>query len=111
MGKKEEITDIIDDIKARYTPENYEALGIKKGKVLKFNYEGTPVNLKITRMAMGRVWAEHVTLTDMDTGMSHYGHLIDATVDPPFCQDCNVQVYGTGHRRGRCQKLPARAGC
>jgi hypothetical protein len=29
---KEEITDIVEGIKARYTPEHFEQMGIKRGK-------------------------------------------------------------------------------
>lgn len=92
MPKREEITDIVNDLKARYTPENFKALGIKKGKVLRFDYEGSPVTLRITRVAKDRYWAEHVELVDQKIVKSHYGHNVDATQTPPWCEDCEVPV-------------------
>lgn len=92
MGEKEEITDIINALKDRYTTEHFAAMQIKKGKVLRFDYEGSPVTLKITRVAKGRYWAEHVELIDQRIVRTHNRHNIDAAVNPPFCIDCEVPV-------------------
>lgn len=98
MGQIEEITDIIREIKKDYTPENFKKLGIKKGKVMKFSYEGSPVVLRITKVLDGRYWAEHIELTPLDVGFSHYGHLLDSTDEMmkqygvPWCQDCERPV-------------------
>jgi hypothetical protein len=41
VGLKEEITDIVEGIHARYSEENFKKLRIKKGRVLRFDYEGS----------------------------------------------------------------------
>lgn len=89
MGKKEEITDVI-------TPEGYAKL--KKGDILNF----AEATLKITKKAQGRIWAEHVsTPVDVEVGMSHYGHNVDAS-DPgvPFCTDCGVPINELATEKG-----------
>lgn len=86
MGKREEITDVISDKGIRE---------IKVGTILKFNYEGSPIYIKVTRKDTKnlRMWGEHITLYDMDAGMSHYGHDVDATnTDHIFCKDCQVEI-------------------
>lgn len=35
---------------------------LKVGQVLIFNYEGSPIHLKIMRKYKGKVWAKHVYL-------------------------------------------------
>lgn len=92
VGQKEEITDIINDIKARYTPENFAKMRIKKGKILRFDYEGTPVTLRITRKAGDRYWAEHVELHDQQVVRMHTNHDVELNSKPPFCNDCQVPV-------------------
>lgn len=57
MNKTEEITDI-------FTPEGIKKL--KKGQILVFNNEGVKTELKITRIAKGRVWAKEVTTYSPD---------------------------------------------
>lgn len=54
MSKWEQIDDIL-------TPEGIKTL--KTGQVLMFEYEGSPLHLKIRRITRdGNVWAERVTL-------------------------------------------------
>lgn len=53
MTKWEDIADVL-------TPEG--VANIKPGHVLMFNYEGSPLHLKIKRKANGKVWAERVQL-------------------------------------------------
>lgn len=89
---REEITDIIDELKKRYTPEHFAQMGIKRGKVLKFDYEGSPTIMKITKVAKGRYWAEHIELHSHQAVSSHYDHNVDVTSKPPYCQDCEVPV-------------------
>lgn len=95
MGKIEDITDIIEGMKERYTPENFENMQIKVGRVLKFDYEGSKTILKIVEITDdGKYMAEHIYTNDMDTGFSHYGHIV--LTDPAtqekyqsaYCQDC-----------------------
>lgn len=92
LGQREEITDIINDIKARYTPENFESLRIKKGRVLRFDYEGTPITIRVTRKAGDRYWGVHVELHDQRIVRSHTKHDVDLSSKPPFCNDCQVIV-------------------
>lgn len=85
MNKKEELTDVISDKGIRE---------IKVGSVLRFDYEGSLIEIKITKKdtkAM-RIWGEHTTLVDMNTGMSHHGHFIDSKQNPPFCEDCKLPI-------------------
>jgi hypothetical protein len=91
MGKKEELTDVI-------SPEGIKAL--KVGQILGFSYEGSPIRIKITRKDTKnmRIWGEHIDLVNIDTGMSHYGHIIDASDEARkkygnvYCHDCHVTV-------------------
>lgn len=57
LGKREEITDML-------TPKGLAEL--KVGQVLTFNYEGSPIHLKITRRTKARVWARHIRLFKQD---------------------------------------------
>lgn len=95
MGKIEDITDVIDGMRERYTPENFEKMNIVVGRVLKFDYEGSKTTLKIVEITDdGKYMAEHIYTNDMDTGFSHYGHVV--LTDPAtqekynsaYCQDC-----------------------
>lgn len=98
IKKVEEVTDIIDGLKQRYTPENFKAMNIKKGKVLRFNNGGEIVTLRITRVQGNRYWAAHVELVNQMIVRSHYGHNVDASETAmaeykvPFCTDCQVPV-------------------
>lgn len=93
MGKKEEITDIISEKGIRE---------IKVGTVLKFDYEGSPVHIKVTRKDTKnmRIWGEHVTLGGMDEGMSHYGHELDRDRTPVWCLDCDRPVTQFSTKEG-----------
>lgn len=93
----EDITDIIEQMKLNYTPEKWKEMDIKVGKVLKFDYEGSKTTLKIVEITDdGKYMAQHIYTTDMDTGFSHYGHIV--LTDPAtqekyhaaFCDDCQV---------------------
>lgn len=85
MGMKEEITDLISD---------KGIMELKVGQVLGFNYEGSVTRIKVTKIDRKnmRIWGEHVDLIDVNTGMSHYGHDLDRTQSPPWCNDCQVPV-------------------
>lgn len=91
---EEDITDVIDEMRQQYTPENFEKMNIVVGRVLKFDYEGSKTTLKITRIEDGKYFAEHIYTTDMDTGFSHYGHIVEsdkATQEKygaAYCRDC-----------------------
>ena len=99
MGKKEEITDLISDEGIR---------NLKKGQVLKFNYEGSITAIRITRVdrkAM-RIWGEHINLAEPGKGFSHYGHNLDVTPETvnaygyPYCEDCEMPVNEQGTLEG-----------
>lgn len=105
---EEEITDVIQGLQQRYTPANFKKLGIKKGKVLTFDYEGSPVVLEITRITKDkRYFAKHVELHEPNKVGSHYGHNVDATQNPPFCTDCEVPVSEWANIEGK-RKYEAR---
>lgn len=93
MGKKEEITDLFGShvYEARDTEGKYV---FYKGRLLKFNYEGSPIAIVVTRVDRKnkRMWGEHTELGEQQTVLSHHGHLVDATQTPPFCTDCEVPV-------------------
>lgn len=93
MGKKEEITDIISEKGIKE---------IKLGTVLKFDYEGSPVYIKVTKKDTKnmRIWGEHVALGGMDEGMSHYGHELDREKVPMWCLDCDKPVTEFGTKEG-----------
>lgn len=88
---KEEITDMIMD-------QAYDDPKFKKGFVLKF----ANATIKITRVDRKnkRSWGEHIKLINHNKGMSHYGHIIDATQNPPFCEDCEVYVDELATKEG-----------
>jgi hypothetical protein len=103
-GKVEDITDIINDLKARYTPENFENMNITVGRTLTFNYEGSPVTLKITEITDdGRYLAEHIDLYEPTAVSSHIHHNVDATGEVPFCTDCEVPVTDPATPQGKAK--------
>lgn len=97
MAKKEEITDVI-------APEAFEDKKFKKGLVLKF----AKATLKITKVDRKnkRVWAEHVSMYDIDTAMGHYGHDVaqqpDGTV---FCNDCGSEIDQNATEEGEVKAI------
>lgn len=52
MSKWEDISDIL----------TAKGMKLPVGHVLVFNYEGSPIHLKIRRKAKGKVWAERIRL-------------------------------------------------
>lgn len=56
MSDWEDITDML-------TPTGRN---LKVGRVLIFDYEGLPINLKIVRKRHGKVWAKPITLYSED---------------------------------------------
>lgn len=111
--KSEEITDIIEQLKSRYTDENFKKMGIKVGKVLTFGTNENPTILEITKIAKGRYWAKHVQLHEKSSVISHYRHNVDATEEAereygsPYCTDCEVPVSEIATPQGK-QKFEAR---
>lgn len=111
--KSEEITDIIEQLKSRYTDENFKKMGIKKGKVLTFGTNEEPVVLEITKISKGRYWAKHIELHEKNTVVSHYRHNVDATDEAlkeygsPYCTDCEVPVSEIATPQGK-KKFEAR---
>lgn len=98
-SKVEEITDMMAD--KAYTAKDSEGNFIfYKGKVLKFDYEGSITTLRITKIdrQAKRMWAEHIEIHDQAIVRSHYGHAVDITEEAkaehgaPFCTDCQVPV-------------------
>lgn len=92
MSKKEEITDVIK-------PEAFDDENFKVGTVLKF----AKATLRITKVDRKnkRVWAEHISTYDFNTGLSHYGHDVD-TSDPSrvYCRDCQVEISDKATEEG-----------
>lgn len=85
MGKREEITDLVSDEGIK---------DIKVGTILKYQLDGTNINIKVTRKdtkAM-RIWGEHIDTYDVDNIQSHYGHNLDVTGSLPFCSDCEIII-------------------
>ena len=109
----EEITDIINQLKERYTPANFKKMGIKKGKVLTFGKDENTTVLEITKVSKGRYWAKHIELHEKSTVISHYKHNIDATEEAereygsPYCTDCEVPVSEMATPQGK-KKFEAR---
>lgn len=95
---EEDITDVIEQMQKNYTPEKFKEMNIVEGRVLKFSMEGSITTLKITRVEDGKYFAEHIYPVDMDTGFSHYGHIIDtdkATQEKygaGYCHDCERPI-------------------
>ena len=94
MGKKENLSDMFID--RFYTDKDTKGEYVNKvGKMLKFEYEGSPTHIKITRIDRKnkRVWGEHIKLYDFNTGMSHYGHDLDTSdSNHIYCRDCQVEI-------------------
>lgn len=99
MNKIEEITDMM-------TPEAYTAkkdgkYAFKVGTLLRFDYEGSKTELKVTKIDRKnqRMWAKEIVTNDEGLFVSHHGHLVDAsreafnTYGAPFCTDCEVSVH------------------
>lgn len=93
-GYKEELTDM-------FTPAGIAA--IKVGKVLRFNYEGSITNIKVTRKTKDRIWGVHVEMIEYNQAMSHYGHNLDTTVTPVWCTDCDVAANELSTKEGRAK--------
>jgi hypothetical protein len=91
--KKEELTDM-------FTPKAIAAFRV--GQVLKFE-DGTQI--KITRKTKTRIWGQHITLVDLDRGMSHYGHNLDVTKDPPYCEDCEATIRELATTTGNLKSM------
>lgn len=100
VGTKEEITDL-------FTPEVYTAkekdvdrFVFHKGKLLKFNFEGSITCIRVTRIDRKnqRMWGVHIQPMLYHTAMGHYRHNIDVTEEAiqehggAWCSDCEVLV-------------------
>lgn len=94
IGTKEEITDLFND----ETIRNKDVLAV--GKVAIFDYEGSKTCIKITRIDRknARIWGKHISLSEANSFMSHYGHQIDKRKETvkkygtPFCLDCRFSL-------------------
>lgn len=112
MGKIEEISDMM-------TPETYTAkkdgkFVFIKGKLLRFDYEGSKTELRVTKIDRKnqRMWAEHVQTGDQFEFIeSHHGHLLDVTKEAyeefgtAYCQDCEVPVTTPSTEDGEVKAL------
>lgn len=95
---REEITDLFGP--TAYTSKKDGKFVFRKGKVLRFEYEGTLTTIKVTKInrKAKRMWGEHIELTDPATTAGHYGHFVDSSQEAmeqygkPFCTDCGVTV-------------------
>lgn len=95
MGKKEEITDLFTGSVSFYTDKSEDGKYLMhKGKLLKFDYEGSEIAIVITKIDRKnrRVWGEHTELGDERATMSHYGHNVSLLDNSPFCTDCEVPM-------------------
>lgn len=92
MAEKEEITDMMAD--KVYTAKEDGDYVFYKGKVLKFDFEGSITSIKITKIDRKnkRMWGEHIELFDNNIVKTHYGHDVDKTSRLPWCRDCEVPV-------------------
>lgn len=107
MAKKHNLSDMFID--QAYTDkdanDNY-MFGV--GKVLKFDYEGSPTTIRVTRIDRKnhRMWGEEITLYDFNTGMSHYGHDVDATdAARIYCKDCDVEIDQPATEEGEVKSI------
>jgi hypothetical protein len=78
------------------------------GKVLKFDYEGTPIHIRITKIDRKnkKMYGEHISLYDFNTGMSHYGHDVDASdKEHIFCRDCQVEIDQPATEEGEVKAI------
>ena len=97
MAKREEITDVI-------SPEAFDDKNFKKGLVLKF----AKATLKITKIDRKnkRVWAQHVSMYDIDTAMGHYGHDVQQRPDGTvFCNDCGTEIDQNATEEGEVKAV------
>ena len=97
MAEREDITDVIEEMRKNYKVKTWKEMGIVVGRVLKFSMEGSITTLKIVEITKdGKYFAERIYTTDMDTGMSHYGHIVEtdaatqAKYQAGYCVDCQV---------------------
>lgn len=107
MGKKENLSDMMIDRAYTDKDENGKYV-FHVGKVLKFDYEGSPIHIKITRIDRKnkKMWGEHIALYDFDTGMSHYGHDVDVSdSEHIFCRDCNVEIDQPATEEGEVKSI------
>jgi hypothetical protein len=89
-------------IKLRDIPKDWEDISdilhkdgmkkVKKGQILIFNDHGKITKLKIMRKYHDAVWAMKVHTYDAQQMMTHYGHEVDVTIDPPYCSTCEVNI-------------------
>jgi hypothetical protein len=107
MGRKEDLSDMMID--RAYTDKDERGRFVfHKGKVLKFDYEGTPIHIRITKIDRKnkKMYGEHISLYDFNTGMSHYGHDIDASdKERIFCRDCNVEISQPATEEGEVKAI------
>lgn len=106
MGKKEEISDMLDP--KAFDDPNFQAARTKKdgtvdGTVLKFE----KATIKVTKIDRKnkRAWGEHIVLVDQKTTYSHLGHNVDMTLDMPWCSDCEVPVNEPSTEDGEVKAL------
>lgn len=88
MKKSEELTDMISDEGIRHFKEK----GIT---TVAFSHEGSKTQFAITKIVLKptpRIWGREIVTVDLDTGMSHYGHLLDKTMTPIWCEDCGRPI-------------------
>lgn len=107
MGRKENLSDMMID--AFYTDRGENGdYKHKVGTVLKFEYEGSPTYIKITKIDRKnkKLWGEHIKLYDFNTGMSHYGHDVDSSdTEHIFCRDCQVEIDQASTEDGEVKAL------
>lgn len=107
MGRKEDLTDMMIDRAYTDRDENGKFV-FHKGKVLTFNYEGSPIHIRITKIDRKnkKMFGEHISLYDFNTGMSHYGHDVDASdKEHIFCRDCNVEIDQPATEEGEVKAI------
>lgn len=97
-----DISEEIEELKAGYGAD-FDKLGIKVGKVLGFDYEGSKTYLEIGRIEDGKTYAKEVELYDPVQTLSHVHHNVDATGEVPWCTDCEVPVTEPATRAGRAK--------
>ena len=99
---EQDITDTINELKAQYTPEEWNKMKVRVGRVLGFNYEGSRTYLEIGRVEDGgKYFAKEIELHDPTTVSSHMHHNVDATGEVPYCTDCEVPVNEPATKLGK----------
>lgn len=110
---------MIEEITDMFTEEAYSAKQdgkflYKKGKLLRFEFEGSITELVITRIDRKnkRMWARHTrTGTSFDDIESHVDHLIDSSREAieefgtAFCQDCEVPIIEPSTQDGEVKAI------